>query len=548
MREIPNDAHTALSGSMLRIASITWVSSGAMLPIPQAQLVHRRVADHALLDQLIRDVDAAGVEHLDLGFDPCFLEGFADPAHHVLGADVDAFLLENGADIEATDLGLDLDRMLDALLDGADVTAFRRLAGVVVPGDVQAAVAAGEIQNHVGIAVAHAVCHLCEELLAHAILAGFRLPHMAVGNRRPRLCRLDRGGRDLFRRDRNCRVLSHRIAAAGDRAGHDDLSVELGLHGASPFVFSLVRAGRSDRTRQVYTMGSPAPVGVCRADRNPARGPGTIESLGRISMRGDTMSETLVVDGRGVSYRQIESSGDGCTVLMVHGATDHGWIWGSQMKALDARHRRVAIDLPGRVGTDGPPIDDAAGFRAFIKAVADGLQLEPFVFCGHSMGGSMALDFALHHPQSLAGFVMVGSSPSWGMDEAETSLLRQDPENALRQVSADFGDPFSRHTAQAIKDEMFRQAEAVPPATGAADMLACATYHLEEELASIDVPALVICGDEDDPSLPGSRLCAEKLPRAALRAGGALRTSDHDRATRGVERGPRSVPRFAGVR
>ena len=47
-------------------------------------------------------------------------------------------------------------------------------------------------------------------------------------------------------------------------------------------------------------------------------------------------------------------------------------------------------------------------------------------------------------------------------------------------------------------------------------MIACATYHLEDELEGIDVPALVICGDEDDPSLPGSRLCGEKLPRATF--------------------------------
>ena len=234
------------------------------------------------------------------------------------------------------------------------------------------------------------------------------------------------------------------------------------------------------------------------------------------------MGETVAVDGRSVSYRQSAGrtdsgdSGDGYTVLMVHGATDHGWIWGRQMEALGPHHRCVAIDLPGRIGTDGPPIEDAQGFRVFIKAVAEALRLEPFVFCGHSMGGSMALDFALHHPQSLVGFAMVGSSPSWGMGAEEVSALREDPEGALREFMESFGDPFSRHTAQVIKDEMSKQAEAVPPAASVADMLACATYHLESELAGIGVPALVICGDEDEPSLPGSRRCGKELPRATF--------------------------------
>ena len=228
------------------------------------------------------------------------------------------------------------------------------------------------------------------------------------------------------------------------------------------------------------------------------------------------MSSTTTIDGRNVSYRQSGATGSGHTVLMVHGATDHSWIWKNQMEALNARHRCVAVDLPGRIGTDGPPIDAAAGFRAFIASVADALELEPFVFCGHSMGGSMALDFALHHPGSLDGFVMVGSSPSWGMPDDEVALLRADPEGALSKLAETFGDMFSRHTEQAIKDELLREAEAVPAATGAADMLACATYHLEADLERIEVPALVICGDEDEPSLPGSRLCGEKLSRASF--------------------------------
>ena len=129
-----------------------------------------------------------------------------------------------------------------------------------------------------------------------------------------------------------------------------------------------------------------------------AAGAHAVASSSDLGRRETEMSSTTTIDGRNVSYRQSGATGSGHTVLMVHGATDHSWIWKNQMEALNPRHRCVAVDLPGRIGTDGPPIDAAAGFRAFIASVADALELEPFVFCGHSMGGSMALDFALHHP------------------------------------------------------------------------------------------------------------------------------------------------------
>ncbi len=226
------------------------------------------------------------------------------------------------------------------------------------------------------------------------------------------------------------------------------------------------------------------------------------------------MNETVSVNGRNVSYRQIQGSGAGRTILMVHGAGDHSWIWNSQMDFLGDHHRRIAVDLPGRIGSDGPPIDKAPEFRTSVREFAQSLQLESFVLFGHSMGGSIALDFALHHAEMLDGFVMVGSSPSWGMGTQEESLLRDDPEAAVEKINAEFGDIFSRHTAQSIRDENLRQGKAVPPATAAADILACMTYHLEGDLERIDVPVLVICGDEDAGSLPGSRLCGDKLPRA----------------------------------
>ena len=92
------------------------------------------------------------------------------------------------------------------------------------------------------------------------------------------------------------------------------------------------------------------------------------------------MSERLSVDGQTISYQHREGTGDGRNVLVVHGATDHSWIWSNQLAALSDRHRLVVIDLPGRIGSDGPPIDNAAGFRAFIKGVTSAIGLEPFVF------------------------------------------------------------------------------------------------------------------------------------------------------------------------
>jgi pimeloyl-ACP methyl ester carboxylesterase len=249
------------------------------------------------------------------------------------------------------------------------------------------------------------------------------------------------------------------------------------------------------------------------------------------------MMNTIQVGQRAVSFHEEAGDGTGQTVLMVHGATDHSWIWKNQMHGIDGRHRRIAVDLPGRIGTDGPPIDNAQDLRTFIAGFADHLQLKPFVFVGHSMGGSMALDFAAHLEDQLVGFVMVGSSPRWEFESSHIELLRKDPVKGIQVANDDFG-LFSEHTSQSVRDELYQEAERVPAQTGAADLIACTTYDLEASLDKISLPALVICGDEDPGSLPGSQLCAARLRGASFeqieRCGHSIMVEQPDVLTRAL--------------
>jgi pimeloyl-ACP methyl ester carboxylesterase len=220
------------------------------------------------------------------------------------------------------------------------------------------------------------------------------------------------------------------------------------------------------------------------------------------------------VDGRNISFRIPEGPRKGHTVLMIHGATEYNGSWENQFRYLEKEHTPVTVNLPGRVGSEGPPVDNDADFREFIRAFGDALGIAPFVVCGHSMGGSISLDFALHYPDRLEGFIMVASSPSWEFGEEMVDLLRKDPREGAEVSANEFGDMFSKHTPEHIKQQVLALSKQVPVEAQAADLVACTTFHLEGDLQRINVPALVICGDEDGPSLPGSRLCAEKLPNA----------------------------------
>lgn len=223
---------------------------------------------------------------------------------------------------------------------------------------------------------------------------------------------------------------------------------------------------------------------------------------------------SVIVNGDKINFEAGEGfdSGQrrGQTVLLVHGATDNHRIWRHQMDALFKDHSPIAVDLPGHLDSEGAAINNAGGFRAFVKGLADALDLAPFVFVGHSMGGSMALDFAVHHGEMLKGVVMVGSSPSWEISEEELQPWKDDPER-MRQESDEM---YSRQTSTEIKEWVSRQTAGTPGEVCYADLAACNTFDPSPDFSKVTLPIMAVVGDEDVMSIPGSELVAEKVSGA----------------------------------
>ena len=207
----------------------------------------------------------------------------------------------------------------------------------------------------------------------------------------------------------------------------------------------------------------------------------------------------VTVEGRNIHY-QFPSQAEarvrqGRNVLMVHGAVDNHLVWRYQHAYLEREHTPLSIDLPGHGDSQGPPIDDPADFRHFIKAFVDVMDLAPFVFAGHSMGGSMALDYAIHHPEDVEGLIIVGGGAHWDMAPEDLEVWTSDPERAQRENVALL---FSKKTSRRLVEEYAKQLAAQPPDACAADFLNCDRYDLLGQINQITIPTLVAAGDEEE--------------------------------------------------
>jgi 2-succinyl-6-hydroxy-2,4-cyclohexadiene-1-carboxylate synthase len=112
-------------------------------------------------------------------------------------------------------------------------------------------------------------------------------------------------------------------------------------------------------------------------------------------------------------------------LVLLHGFTQTGRSWAPVIAELRGRYRCFAPDLPGHGDAQGrrPATFDAVA--AYLAA----LKLERFTLCGYSMGGRLALDFALRHPARVERLVLIGATP--GIADAAARAERRRADLAL---------------------------------------------------------------------------------------------------------------------
>jgi pyruvate dehydrogenase E2 component (dihydrolipoamide acetyltransferase) len=119
--------------------------------------------------------------------------------------------------------------------------------------------------------------------------------------------------------------------------------------------------------------------------------------------------ETVVVDGRTLSYLKRGEGADAVLLLHGFGGDKNNWLFNHE--ALAAGHVVYALDLPGH-GASDKKIDDpnVDSFANTVNGFADALQLENFHLIGHSFGGLTGMATALRSPERVKSLTLIASS------------------------------------------------------------------------------------------------------------------------------------------
>lgn len=180
--------------------------------------------------------------------------------------------------------------------------------------------------------------------------------------------------------------------------------------------------------------------------------------------------------------------------MCVHGSAENHHAYDWLLDGLEGR-ARIAINLPGRADTEGPPLTDVGSMAAFTAAFIDAHVEGDYVLVGHSLGGAVAIEHALTHPPGLRGVVLLATGARLRVHPIILQLF----EHALKTGKHPPAAPglYEATTDPAWIEEATARRRLTPLATGGADWQAANRFDRMNDLGNVSVPALIVAGTED---------------------------------------------------
>jgi pimeloyl-ACP methyl ester carboxylesterase len=177
------------------------------------------------------------------------------------------------------------------------------------------------------------------------------------------------------------------------------------------------------------------------------------------------------------------------TIIFVHGWTCDETSWTGQVAALEGDYRVVTLDLPGHGQSDVPAQERFSMelFAQAVEAVRAEVGADKVVLVGHSMGGPVIRQYALNHPEHVAGLVAVDGQ----LDVRPLSNVRGIPTPTREMRGTMIGTMFGPSTSPELREQIRAMMMKAPDATAIGAMGAMFDPKNQSE-AKIMAPALTI--------------------------------------------------------
>jgi pimeloyl-ACP methyl ester carboxylesterase len=191
-----------------------------------------------------------------------------------------------------------------------------------------------------------------------------------------------------------------------------------------------------------------------------------------------------------------EIHGEGEPLILLHGGVGAIEMFGEVLPLLAEGRRVIAVDLQAHGRT--VDIDRPTTFEAMaddVAALIEHLGLGEADVMGYSLGGGVALRTAIQHPEAVSKLVLV--STPFKRDGWYPEVLA-----GMEQMGPAAAEPMKQTPMYQLYSSVAPRPEDWPVLLTKLGELLAQDYDWSEEVAAMEVPAMIVVGDADSVRTP----------------------------------------------
>jgi pimeloyl-ACP methyl ester carboxylesterase len=181
-------------------------------------------------------------------------------------------------------------------------------------------------------------------------------------------------------------------------------------------------------------------------------------------------------------------------ILFIHGAGGGQYTWSYQKTFFEKRFNPIVLELPGHGASEGEGEEEIVRYAGHVTSFLKALGLSRVFLVGHSMGGAITQTVALKHPEVLKGIVLVGTGARLKVLPLILDGIRTNFEETVRKINELC---FFQKASPLLMERSLAGLMQCRPEVLYGDYLACDQFDIMNEIEKIDLPTLILCGQED---------------------------------------------------
>ena len=202
----------------------------------------------------------------------------------------------------------------------------------------------------------------------------------------------------------------------------------------------------------------------------------------------------------------------GKTLVFIHGSGGDHTAWIHQYNHLKNDFNIAVMELPGHGNSGGKGEEDVGKYAEWVRAALPIFDISMPIIVGHSLGGAIAMTFAIKYGELIKGIVLFGCGAKMPVNPLILDGVRKDPAAVMAMTAKFAVAKKNRERLAKILGEKKQNPDILY-----GDFLACDRLDITDAIKRIKLPTLIICGQEDKMTPPvNSESLRDSIPGAKL--------------------------------